>query len=81
LKLWAFQIDESTDISNKPQLMAYFQMVMNGSIQNQFLFCSELKKTTTGQDIFELVNKNIESKGIKWENCVSVCTDGLLLQC
>jgi zinc finger BED domain-containing protein 5/7/8/9 len=74
--LWAFQIDKFTDISNKAQLLAYIQMVMNGSIQNQFLFCSELNKTTTGPDIFELVKKNIESRGIKWENCVSVCTDG-----
>jgi hypothetical protein len=22
------------------------------------------------------VKKNIESRGIKWENCLSVCTDG-----
>jgi zinc finger BED domain-containing protein 5/7/8/9 len=51
-------------------------MVMNGSIQNPFLLCSELKKTTNGQDIFKLVTKNIESRGIKWGNCVGVCTDG-----
>lgn len=76
LKLWALQIDESTDISNKAQLIAYLRVVMNQSIQNQFFFCSELKETTTGQDIFELVDQNIESKGLKWENCVSICTDG-----
>jgi hypothetical protein len=35
-----------------------------------------LKKTTTGQDIFKLVKKNIDSREIKWENCVSVCNDG-----
>jgi hypothetical protein len=75
-KLWALQIDEYTDISNKAQLLAYLRMVMNGSIQNQFLFCSELKKTTTGKDIFKLVKKNIDSRGIKWENCVTVSTDG-----
>jgi hypothetical protein len=27
---------------------------------------------------FELVKKNIESRGIKWENCVSVSTNGAL---
>jgi zinc finger BED domain-containing protein 5/7/8/9 len=75
-KLWALQIDESTDISNKAQLLAYIRIVMNGSIQKQFLFCSELKKTTTGQDIFKLVKKKIDSRGIKWKNCVTVCTDG-----
>jgi hypothetical protein len=42
--------------------MAYLRIVMNGLIQNQFLFCPELKK-------------NIESRGIKWKYCVSVCTD------
>jgi hypothetical protein len=51
-KLWALQIDESPDISNKAQLLAYLRMVMNGPIQNQFLFCPELKK-------------NIESRRIK----------------
>jgi hypothetical protein len=49
----------------------------NGTIQNQFLFYSELKKPTTEQDIFELMKKNIESRGIKWKNCVSICTNGV----
>jgi zinc finger BED domain-containing protein 5/7/8/9 len=75
-KFCTLQIDESTDISNKAQLLAYLRMVMNGLIQNQFLFCSELKKTTTGQDVSKLLKKNIDSRGIKWENCVTVCTDG-----
>lgn len=35
-KLWALQIDESTDISNKAQLLAYIRIVINGSIQNHF---------------------------------------------
>jgi hypothetical protein len=53
-KLWALQIGESTDISNKFLLLAYLctGISMNESIQSQFLFCSELKK-------------NIESIGIK----------------
>jgi hypothetical protein len=33
-KLWAIQIDKSTDISNKAQILVYLRMVMNGSIQN-----------------------------------------------
>jgi hypothetical protein len=44
--LGALQIIESTDISNKAQLLTYLRMVMNRSIQNQFFLCSELKKTT-----------------------------------
>lgn len=75
-KLWALQIDESTDISNKAQLLAYIRIFKNGSILNQFFFCSELKETTTGEDVFELVDLNVKLRGIKWENCESVCADG-----
>jgi hypothetical protein len=54
-------LGESTDITNKLQLLAYLRTgtSMNGSIQNQFLFCSELKK-------------NIESQEESNENIVSV---------
>lgn len=74
--LWALQIDESTDISGKAQLIAYIRYIRNGKINNQFLFCLELVQTTTGQDVFKLVDENIRSRNLKWKNCVSICTDG-----
>ena len=55
-KLWALQIDESTDISNKAQLMAFLRMVREGKIVEDYFFCDNLKTTTTGRDIFDLVN-------------------------
>ena len=73
---WAMQIDERTDISGKAQLLAYVRFAKEQCIQNHFLFCDDLKETTTGADIFELVNKNVSSRGLRWKNCVSVCTDG-----
>jgi zinc finger BED domain-containing protein 5/7/8/9 len=75
-KFWALQIDESADISSKAQLLAFLRIIRNGQIENQFFFCSELKETTTGQNIFELVNQNVESRGLKWGKCISICTDG-----
>lgn len=75
-KLWGLQIDESTDISGKAQLLAYIRFVKDGRIQNFYFFCDELKETTTGNDIFDLVNQNVTSRGMKWQDCVSVCTDG-----
>jgi zinc finger BED domain-containing protein 5/7/8/9 len=75
-KLWALQIDESTDISSKAQLIAFLRFIREGKIENQFFFCSELTKNTTGKDVFELVNQKVQSKGLQWDNCVSVCTDG-----
>ena len=76
LCLWALQIDESTDISNKAQLIAFIRYIRNGKIVNQFLFCNELHQTTKGQDIFDLVDKNIKSRKLQWEHCVSICSDG-----
>jgi len=76
LKLWALQIDELTDIGNKAQLLAFLRIIKDDEIKNQYFFCSELKETTTGNDIFKLVNQKVESSGLKWNDCVSVCTDG-----
>lgn len=75
-KLWALQVDESTDISGKAQLIAFARFVKDASIQNHYLFCVELKTTTTGSDIFHAVNENIVSSGLDWNSCISVCTDG-----
>lgn len=75
-KLWALQIDETTDISGKAQLLSFLRFVRHEKIVNEYFFCRELKQTSTGDDIFNLVNENVESFGLKWQDCVSVCTDG-----
>ncbi|UYV82492.1 hypothetical protein LAZ67_21002516 [Cordylochernes scorpioides] len=73
---WAIQLDETTDISNKAQLLAFLRLVDTGKIVNNYFFCKELKQRTTGADIFELVDENVMKYNLRWENCVSVCTDG-----
>lgn len=75
-KKWAIQLDESTDISGKAQLLTFLRFVNKREIVNNFFFCQELKQTTTGLDIFELVNENVQTNNLIWDNCVSVCTDG-----
>ncbi|UYV60659.1 hypothetical protein LAZ67_1001772 [Cordylochernes scorpioides] len=70
------QLDETTDISNKAQLLAFLRFVDTGKIVNNYFFCKELKQRTTGADIFELVDENVMKYNLRWENCVSVCTDG-----
>ena len=76
--LWSIQIDESTDISSKAQLIAYIRFIKDSKIVNQFLFCCGLNQTTKGSDVFSLVDENITAKNMRWENCVSICTDGAL---
>ncbi|UYV84096.1 hypothetical protein LAZ67_X001160 [Cordylochernes scorpioides] len=73
---WAIQLDETTDISNKAQLLAFFRFVDTEKIVNNYFFCKELKQRTTGADIFELVDENVMKYNLRWENCVRVCTDG-----
>lgn len=75
-KFWAIQLDESTDISGKAQLLSFLRFIRDGRIVNEYFFCRELHSTTTGKDIFELVDDSVKKFGLNWENCVSVCTDG-----
>ncbi|KAK5644856.1 hypothetical protein RI129_006156 [Pyrocoelia pectoralis] len=49
---FALQLDESTDISGKSQLISFARFVNGPEIIEQFLFCRELVTTTTGADIF-----------------------------
>lgn len=74
--LWSLQVDESTDISGKAQLLAFIRFIKGGKFVNEFLFCDELESTTKGEDIFNLVNKKILYFHLEWKNFVSVCTDG-----
>ena len=74
-KVWSLHIDESTDISGKEQLLAFIRFVKNEKFLNEYLFCNDLK-STTGKDIFELLQENISSLGLLWKNCVGVCIDG-----
>ncbi|XP_072389281.1 protein FAM200C-like [Diabrotica undecimpunctata] len=53
---FALQLDESTDISGKAQLISFVRFVYGPEIIEQFLFCHGLETTTTGTDIFSTVD-------------------------
>lgn len=55
-KEFALQLDESTDVSGKSQLISFIRFVNENEIIEQFLFCRELQTTTTGVDIWNAVN-------------------------
>jgi len=73
---FALQIDESTDISGKANLLAFIRFVKEDKIVNEFLCCRELIERTKGEDIFIAINSYFESWNLSWEHCVEICTDG-----
>ncbi|XP_069051373.1 LOW QUALITY PROTEIN: zinc finger BED domain-containing protein 5-like [Lepisosteus oculatus] len=70
------QLDESVDVVNLANLLVYVRYEFEGMSHEDFLFCKPLPTRTTGEHIFQLLNKFIEDNGIDWKKCVRVCTDG-----
>ena len=73
---FALQVDKSTDISSKPQLLAFIRFVDGSQIINQFLCCKEMSLTTRGQDVFEILSAYFEKWNLSWNSCIGICTDG-----
>lgn len=73
---FALTVDESTDISNTSQLLAFVRFIDGDEIINQFLCCKGLSTTTRGQDIFDMITGYLKEMNLTWKSCVGICTDG-----
>ena len=51
------QLDESTDVSNCSQLICFVCYIKEKKVEEEFLFCQPLPRTTTAKDIFKLVKE------------------------
>jgi hypothetical protein len=76
-KKFSLQLDEPTDISQKCQLLSYIRFLDRDSVAEQFSSCTELPVMSTGLDIYNSMTAMLEENKICWENCISVCTDGV----
>jgi hypothetical protein len=74
-RIFALQLDESTDKSKKCQLLSYIRFVEEDSIIEQFFSCTELLSTSTGEDIHNSISSTFEKNGLSRKNCLSVCRD------
>ncbi|XP_056095124.1 zinc finger BED domain-containing protein 5-like [Rhinichthys klamathensis goyatoka] len=75
-RYFALQLDESTDIANLANLLAYVRYEYNGEIEEEFLFCKPLQTRTTAEALFDMLNGFITEHGIDWSRCVGISTDG-----
>ena len=68
------QLDESTDVFNYSQLICF--VYKEKKVEEEFLFCQPLPKTTTAKDIFKLVKKIFIKHNLDIKMIGSVCSGG-----
>jgi hypothetical protein len=75
-KVLSLQLDESCDISGHAQLISYKRYIEGESLKTDFFFCKNLPGKTTAEEIFRVTDVYIRENNLRWEVCVSFCTDG-----
>ena len=74
--VFALQLDESTDISNLSQLLVYVRYVADERINEEFLFCQPLERTSKAVDVFQMLIYFFDKTELSSSKLVGVCTDG-----
>lgn len=75
---FALQLDESTDLSGKPQVVTFVRFIYSYELIEQFLFCKDLPDTTRRKYIFNIVINYFTTANISWQPCLSVVQIGAL---
>ena len=65
--LCSMQLDESTDVSQCAQLLAYVQYIHLHAIKEEFLFCKPLSETTKAADLLQMVNDFLAKQDFNWK--------------
>ena len=73
--LFAFQVDESTDVALCSQLVVFVRDIHEYDIKNEFLFCTSLKTTTKSEDVTEKISTFFDTEGLQWNKLHGICTD------
>ena len=76
VRVFALQVDESTDLSGKAQLLAFIRTVVEDDFIENFFCCKELPETTSCEDIFNVLDAYLKSSDLSWTDCIGICTDG-----
>ncbi|GBN56663.1 Zinc finger BED domain-containing protein 5 [Araneus ventricosus] len=73
---FSLQMDESTDVAGLAILMVIVRYPYLDSFHEDLLLRKTLPTTTTGTEIFILLDEFFAENGILWDICVDVCTNG-----
>ena len=74
--VFAFQLDETTDVSNFSQLLVYIRYVADERINEEFLLCQRLETTSKAANVFQVLIGFFDKTELSWSKLVGVCTDG-----
>ncbi|XP_068209307.1 zinc finger BED domain-containing protein 5-like [Palaemon carinicauda] len=73
---FAIQLDKSTDVTNCSQLLVYVRFTQSNAAKTELLLSHNLSSTTTGKDIFNVLDNFFKQNELDWGNLVGCTTDG-----
>ncbi|XP_068250328.1 zinc finger BED domain-containing protein 5-like [Palaemon carinicauda] len=73
---FAIQLDESTDVTNCSQLLVYVYFTQSNAAKTELLLSQGLFSTTTGKDIFNVLDNFLQQNELDWGKLVGCTTDG-----
>ncbi|KAF2351079.1 Ribonuclease H-like domain [Trinorchestia longiramus] len=71
---FAIQLDESTDVTNCSQLLVYVRFTQNNGAKTELLLSQDLSSTTTGKDIFNVLENFCKQNELDWGKLVGCTT-------
>ena len=70
------QLDETTDVANLSQLIAFVRYVKGDKIKEEFLFCKHLTTTAKAIDVKKILDNFFTNNGLTWSLVSAVYTGG-----
>ena len=73
---FSLQLNETTDIANLSQLIAFVRYAKGDKIKEEFLFCKHLTTTAKAIKIKKILDDFFTNNGLIWSRVSAVCTYG-----